>query len=93
MLWYTFVVQSPPPPVGGTVTTLVGRLQGGCKVHSQCNKSAGGLLHTPKRIPTFMVNPLLSLGNNVFVDSLYEPALEPSIRTLGSSRISSMAYQ
>ena len=32
----------------------------------------------------------LSLG---FVDSLYEPALEPFIRTLGSSRISSMAYQ
>ena len=27
---------------------------------------------------------LLSLGNNVFVDSLYEPALEPSIHTLGS---------
>ena len=27
-------------------------------------------LHTPKRIPTFMVIALLSLGNNVFVDSL-----------------------
>ena len=36
-----------------------------------------------------MVMALLSLGNNVFVDSLYEPALEPSIRTLGSSRIAS----
>ena len=43
-----------------------------------------GLLHTPKRIPTLMVIALLSLGNNVFVDSLYEPTLEPSIRTFGS---------
>ena len=62
-------------------------------LHSQCKKSAGGLLHTPKRIPTFMVIALLSRGNNVFVDSLCEPALEPSIRTLGSLRISSMVYQ
>ena len=46
-----------------------------------------------KAIPTFMVIALLSLGNNVFVDSLFEPALEPSICTLGSLRISSMAYQ
>ena len=35
------------------------------------------MLHTPKRIPTFMVIGLLSLGNNVFVDSLYEPHLNP----------------
>ena len=42
------------------------------------------LLHTPKRIPTLMVIALLSLENNVFVQSLCEPALEPSIRTLGS---------
>ena len=34
-------------------------------VHSQCNKLAGGLLHTPKRIPTFMAIALLSLENNV----------------------------
>ena len=40
-----------------------------------------------------MVIALLSLGNNVFVDSLYEPALEPCIRTLGSLRISNMFYQ
>ena len=40
-----------------------------------------------------MVIALLSPGNNFFVDSLYEPAFEPSIRTLGSSRISSIAYQ
>ena len=32
-----------------------------------------------------MVIALLSLGNNVFV---YEPTLEPSIHTLGSSQIS-----
>ena len=43
----------------------------------QCNKLEGGLLHTPKWIPTFMVIALLSLGNNVFVDSLFELALEP----------------
>ena len=50
----------------------------------------------PKRIPTFMASWLhafLSLGNNVFVDSLYEPTLEPSIHTLRSLRIISMAYQ
>jgi hypothetical protein len=29
ILWYSFVVQPLPPPRGGTVTTLVGRLQGG----------------------------------------------------------------
>ena len=30
ILWYSLVVQSPPPrPGGGTVTALVGRLQGG----------------------------------------------------------------
>ena len=40
-----------------------------------------------------MVIALLSLGNNVFVDSLYEPAPEPSICTLRSSQISGMAYQ
>ena len=34
-------------------------------IHSQCNKLAGGFLHTPKRIPTFMAIALLSLGNNV----------------------------
>ena len=28
-------------------------------------------------IPSFMAIALLSLGNNVFVDSLYELALEP----------------
>ena len=65
--------------------------------HTSCTfamqQSASGLLHNPKRVPTFMVIALLSLGNNVFVDSLFEPALEPSIRTLESSRISSMAYQ
>ena len=43
-------------------------------------------------ILSFMVIALLSLGNNVFVDSLEEPTLEPSIRTLGSLQISSMAY-
>ena len=32
-----------------------------------------------------MVIALLSLGNNVFVDSLYEPALEPTIRTLSGN--------
>ena len=57
------------------------------------NKSAGGLLHTPTWIPPFMVIALLLLGNNVFVDSLYEPALEPSICTLRSLRISSMVHQ
>ena len=55
----------------------------------------GGLFHTPKAIPTFMVIArviaLLSLEHNVFVDSLYELAFEPFIRILGSSRISSMA--
>ena len=34
-------------------------------VHSQCNKSAGGLLHTPKQIPSFMATALLSLVDNV----------------------------
>ena len=37
--------------------------------------------------------PCYLLETMFVVDSLYELALEPHIRTLGSSRISSMAYQ
>ena len=37
----------------------------GTSLKFQCNKLAGGLLHTLKRIPTFMVIALLSLGNHV----------------------------
>ena len=45
ILWYRFLVQPPPPPCGGgTVTTFVGRLQGGGR-YNIIQGSRGPLLH------------------------------------------------
>ena len=49
--------------IGGCWIMMMGNHR--TSVHSQCNKSASGLSHTPKRIPTFMATALLSLVDNV----------------------------